>query len=54
MDDRTTLAKFVGWQAKLQRMEARLNELEELLAWYQARERASETGAPPPSPPTMN
>jgi len=42
------LEKLVDWQARLQRMEARLNELEQLFERYRALTLAIETGVPPP------
>jgi hypothetical protein len=53
MDD-PELKRLVDWQARLQRMEARLDELARLFERYRALTRAIETGVPPPPPPSVN
>lgn len=48
------LKKLVDWQARLQRMEARLNELEQLLERSRALPLTVELGEPPPPPSRVN
>ena len=48
------LKKLIDWQARLDRMEARLDELEQLLAYYRARALAIKPDVPPPPPSLVN